>query len=205
VRKDGTMSARARHADVERWRAKIAGKFDSKPEYLIPILQFVQGEEGYLPPEAMEAAARHLRIPESKVYGVASFYAQFNFEPQGKNKLTICRGTACHVRGSGPLLREMENHLGVEAGRTTPDMSFTLETVACFGACALAPVVVINGVVYRQQTGASLKNLVTATQGSGTCSAAKGAPPRKTSRSSTRKAKDGARSQRREKGRVSHG
>lgn len=145
---------------TERWRGKIAESFESRTDQLIPILQFIQNEEGYLPPEAMEAAARHLRLPTSKVYGVASFYAQFNFTPQGRNKLTICRGTACHVRGSGPLLREMEGYLGVGPGGTTEDLSFTLETVACFGACALAPVVVINDVVHRQQTRGSLRKLV---------------------------------------------
>jgi len=160
---------------MERWRGLIAEKFESKPESLIPILQHIQTHEGYQSPQAMEAAARHLRLPTSKVYGVASFYAQFNFTPQGKNKLTVCRGTACHVRGSGPLLREMENYLGVDAGQTTEDMSFTLETVACFGACALAPVVVLNEVVYRQQTRSSLRGLVAHTREQALGAAGKGA------------------------------
>jgi len=145
---------------ASQWIEKIGKNFESKPQYLIPILQFIQGEAGYLAPEAMQAAARYLRISESKVYGVASFYAQFYFEPRGKNTLTICRGTACHVRGSGRLLREMESALNVKPGEATKDMSFSLETVACFGACALAPVVVINDQVYRQQTAASLKKMV---------------------------------------------
>ncbi len=151
------------------WQARIAEKFDSISDYLIPILQYVQGEEGWLSAQAMAAVARHLRLPPSKVYGVASFYAQFHFTPQGRNKLTVCRGTACHVRGSGPLLREMEHSLGIEAGETTEDMSFTLETVACFGACALAPVVVLNNVVHRQQTTASLKSLVAHTKNQTLC------------------------------------
>jgi len=144
----------------EKWEQKIAARFESRPQFLIPILQFMQSEEGYLRPEAMQAAARYLHIPESKVYGVASFYAQFYFEPRGKNTLTVCRGTACHVRGSGRLLSEMENLLQIKPGQTTDDLSFSLETVACFGACALAPVVVINEQVHRQQTPASLKKLV---------------------------------------------
>lgn len=143
-----------------QWIEKIGNNFESKPQYLIPILQFIQNEAGFLAPEAMQAAARYLRISESKVYGVASFYAQFYFEPRGKNTLTICRGTACHVRGSGRLLREMESALNVKPGEATGDMSFSLETVACFGACALAPVVVINEQVHRQQTAASLKKMV---------------------------------------------
>lgn len=143
-----------------QWVEKIGGKFESRPQYLIPILQYIQAEAGYLSPEAMQAAARYLRISDGKLYGVASFYAQFHFEPRGKNTLTICRGTACHVRGSARLLQEMENMLNVKAGETTEDMSFSLETVACFGACALAPVVVINDQVHRQQTPASLKKIV---------------------------------------------
>jgi NADH:ubiquinone oxidoreductase subunit E len=172
---------------MDTWRGKIAEKFASKPEYLIPILQHIQSEEGYLSSQAMEAAARHLRLPTSKVYGVASFYAQFNFTPQGKNKLTVCRGTACHVRGSGPLLREMEGFLGIEPGTTTEDMSFTLETVACFGACALAPVVVINDIVYRQQTRTSLKNLVAHTREQTLCAAGKDAEGGATAKPRTKK------------------
>ncbi|NOZ86679.1 MAG: NAD(P)H-dependent oxidoreductase subunit E [Deltaproteobacteria bacterium] len=145
---------------VETWRKKIAGRFESKDQYLIPALQYIQGQEGYLPPEAMEAAARHLRMPKSKVFGVASFYAQFNFKPQGRHKITICRGTACHVRGSARLLAKVEENLGVHAGETTEDMSFTLETVACFGACALAPVAVVDGKVSGNQTVSKLKQSI---------------------------------------------
>ncbi len=142
------------------WLDRISEKFEPRPQYLIPILQFIQGEEGYLPQEAMGAAARFLRVSESKVYGVASFYAQFYFEPRGRHNVTVCRGTACHVRGSARLLAEMEKQLGVKAGGTTRDLEFSLETVACYGSCALAPVVVVDGKVYRQQTAASLGKLV---------------------------------------------
>jgi NADH-quinone oxidoreductase subunit E len=143
-----------------QWIEKIGKNFDSKPQYLIPILQFIQSDAGYLAPEAMQAAARFLRISESKVYGVASFYAQFYFEPRGKHILTICRGTACHVRGSARLVEEMEKHLDVEAGGTTKDMAFTLETVACVGACALAPLVVVDKKAHGRQTPNSLKKVV---------------------------------------------
>lgn len=154
---------RARASAVAKWMGKISKNFDPEPRYLIPILQFIQNDAGYLQPGAMQAAAAFLKIPESKVFGVASFYAQFHFEPRGRNTITICRGTACHVRGSGPLLRELEKHLGVEAGGTTEDLVFTLETVACYGSCALAPVVVVNKQVHRQQTAATLKALVAQT------------------------------------------
>ena len=116
---------------------------------------------------AMQAAARFLRMSESKVYGVASFYSQFYFSPRGRNTLTVCRGTACHVRGSGRLLNDVQKHLGVEPGQATEDLSFSLETVACFGACALAPVVVLNGQVHRQQTPVSLRRLVDRTRAAG--------------------------------------
>ena len=136
---------------VEKWKKKIARKFESKPQYLIPALQYVQSEEGYLSPEGMSAVSRFLNLSEAKVYGVASFYAQFHFEPRGRNTVTVCRGTACHVRGSGPILADLERKLAVQAGGTTDDLSFSLETVACFGSCALAPVVVANGRVHGRQ------------------------------------------------------
>jgi NADH-quinone oxidoreductase subunit E len=144
----------------DAWRKQIAGQFDSKPEYLIPILQYIQEDAGFLPPESMLATARHLRIPEAKVYGVASFYAQFNFEPQGEHRITICRGTACHVKGSGRIESELSGYMGVPPGGTTEDMLFTLEAVACVGACALAPVVVVSGDVFADQSVASVKRTV---------------------------------------------
>jgi NADH-quinone oxidoreductase subunit E len=145
---------------ADEWRAQIASAYDSRPEYLIPILQLIQADAGYLPPESMVATARHLRIPESKVYGVASFYAQFNFELQGEHKITVCRGTACHVKGSGRIESEMSDHLGVPPGGTTDDLLFTLESVACVGACALAPVVVVNGEVHAAQSVESVQTTI---------------------------------------------
>ena len=145
---------------ADEWRKQIAGEYDSRPEYLIPILQFIQADAGYLPPESMVAAARHLRIPESKVYGVASFYAQFNFELQGEHKITICRGTACHVKGSGRIESEASGYLNVAPGGTTDDLLFTLESVACVGACALAPVVVVDGDVHAAQSVESVQETI---------------------------------------------
>ena len=145
---------------MDDWRKQIADQFESRPEYLIPILQFIQEDAGFLPPESMLATARHIRIPESKVYGVASFYAQFNFEPQGEHRITICRGTACHVKGSGRIETEMSGYMGVPPGGTTDDLLFTLEAVACVGACALAPVVVVSGEVHADQSVASVKKIV---------------------------------------------
>lgn len=111
---------------------------------LIPILQDIQGELGYLPPEAMDAAARFCRMSPVEVYGVATFYAQFKFSPVGRNTIMVCQGTACHVMGGARILEEVANQLGVQPGQTTKDGEYTLETVACIGACALAPAMFVN-------------------------------------------------------------
>jgi len=145
---------------VNRWVKKFDKKFEPKPQNLIPVLQFVQEQEGYLPLETMEAAARFLRIPRAKVFGVASFYAQFHFTPRGRHTITVCRGTACHVRGSGLLLKDAESQLGIAPGGTTEDLAVTLETVACYGSCAVAPVVVVDEVIHHKQTRARLKAVI---------------------------------------------
>jgi NADH-quinone oxidoreductase subunit E len=123
---------------------KVFSTHYRKRDALIPILQEVQGELGYLPPEAMEAAARHCRMSPVEVYGVATFYAQFKFSLTGRNTVMVCQGTACHVMGGARILAEVKSQLGVRPGETTQDMDFTLETVACIGACALAPAMVVN-------------------------------------------------------------
>jgi len=114
---------------------------------ILPVLQNIQRALGYIPRESLPRVAAFLGVPESHVYGVATFYAQFRFSPPGKNTVTVCCGTACHVRGSGRLLRDLEQRLGIRPGETTPDLDFSLDTIACFGSCALAPVVVVNGKV----------------------------------------------------------
>jgi NADH:ubiquinone oxidoreductase subunit E len=111
---------------------------------LIPILQDAQAAFGYLPKEVIADVARHLNVPEASVQGVASFYAQFYFEPQGRHRVRVCRGTACHVRGSAQIRRHMESKLKVKEGQTTPDLLFTYETVACVGCCALSPVMMVD-------------------------------------------------------------
>jgi len=123
---------------------EIFSNYQGSRDALIPILQDIQGEFGYLPPEAMDAAARHCRISPVEVYGVASFYAQFKFNPVGKNIVVACQGTACHVMGGARVLSEIISQLGVQPGETTPDGQFTLETVACVGVCALAPAIFVN-------------------------------------------------------------
>ncbi|TNF24507.1 MAG: NADH-quinone oxidoreductase subunit NuoE [Deltaproteobacteria bacterium] len=121
---------------------------DRRREHLIPVLQEIQERDGYLSRDAMKAVARALELPVSKVYGVATFYNQFRFEPRGKVHCQVCRGTACHVKGSAQVLDTLERAIGVPAGHTTRDGLYSLEVVACMGACGLAPVVTINDEVH---------------------------------------------------------
>ncbi|MFC1623984.1 NADH-quinone oxidoreductase subunit NuoE [Candidatus Omnitrophota bacterium] len=130
----------------------ILSSYEGKEDELIPILQQVQEELGYLPQEAMLEVAKFTGIPESRIYGVASFYAQFRFTPVGRNKVTVCRGTACHVRGAPQILREVERQLGVREGETTKDLEYTVDTVACIGCCALSPCMTINKEVHIKLT-----------------------------------------------------
>jgi len=119
---------------------------------LIPILQAIQKAYGYLPPSVLMAASSRTGIAASRIYGVATFYEQFYLEPHGRHTIKCCRGTACHVKGGRNIIRAISRILGVEEGETTKDMEFTFETVACLGACALAPVMVVDGVYYGKIT-----------------------------------------------------
>jgi NADH-quinone oxidoreductase subunit E len=122
------------------------------PSELIPILQDVQDVFSYVPEQAMKRVAQFLNVADSAVYGVVTFYAQFYLTPQGKHKIKVCQGTACHVHVADEILKAIEGELGVSAGESTADGEFTLERVACFGSCALAPVVVLNDKVYGNVT-----------------------------------------------------
>ncbi len=126
----------------------ILASFRGHRSEIIPILQAVQHEFGYLPEQEMKEIAKFLRVPESQVYGVATFYAQFYFTPRGKHEIKVCLGTACHVRGANKILDALERELGICCGETTSDALFSLEKVACVGSCALAPVVMIDDNVY---------------------------------------------------------
>ncbi len=119
---------------------------------LVPVLQKVQEELRYLPEEAISEIARFLAVSKNEVYGVASFYAQFRFQQPAEHIIRVCQGTACHVRGSPRILEAMELELGIKCGETTKDYKFSLERVACVGACALAPVMLIDETVYRNMT-----------------------------------------------------
>ncbi len=115
-----------------------------RQDELIPILQEVQAEFGYLSEQSMLGIARYVRVPESKVYAVASFYAQFRFTPMGRQRIQVCRGTACYVNNAMQIVEAIKARLGIEVDETTEDLEYTLETVACIGACSLSPCVMIN-------------------------------------------------------------
>ena len=129
-------------------------------ENLIPILQDIQKENGHLSKESIVEVGSFLNIPTSKIFGVATFYNQFRFQPQGKFHIQVCRGTACHVLGSATVLQELEKQLKVKAGETTRDGLFSIEVVACIGACGLAPVVAINGEFHAKVTASSLVEII---------------------------------------------
>jgi NADH-quinone oxidoreductase subunit E len=140
--------------------SQIFTPYQGKRGALIPILQKVQGELGYLSEEAISEVAYFLGISENEVYGVASFYAQFRFKQQGKHTVKVCQGTACHVQDGPHILEEVERELGIQPGETTDDYKFSLERVACFGCCALAPVMVVDNTVYGKMTTAKVKEVL---------------------------------------------
>jgi NADH-quinone oxidoreductase subunit E len=129
-------------------------------EDLIPILQEIQENQGYLSEKAIVRVGEHLNLPTSKIYGVATFYNQFRFEPKGKHHIQVCRGTACHVLGSSTVLAQLEKHLKTKADQTTRDGMFSIEVVACIGACGLAPVICIDGEFHAKVTSESIKEIV---------------------------------------------
>ena len=148
------------NARVEKTMSEIQEEFEGRPDELIPILQGVQEKLGYLPENALMQIAQLTKLPSASVFGVASFYEQFRLAPVGKNIIKVCRGTACHVRGGARILEELEKKLGIKPGENTDDLEYTLETVACFGACALAPIMVINDSVHGKMTVAKGKSLI---------------------------------------------
>jgi NADH-quinone oxidoreductase subunit E len=122
----------------------IVSAHENQRKSLIPILQAIQQNHGYLSELAMEVVAEHLNISPSEVYGVASFYNQFRFHPPGKHQIKVCLGTACHVVGGDIILENFERKLGIKDGETTADREFSIERVACVGCCALAPVAIVD-------------------------------------------------------------
>jgi len=131
-----------------------------KKEMVIPALQKVQDHFGYLPRPAVERVSKQMRIPLSRIYGVATFYAQFKMKPRGRYIIRVCKGTACHIQGSPKIAERIEDILSIESGETTDDLRFTLEEVACIGACALAPVIMINDNPHGRLTPDKVKDIL---------------------------------------------
>jgi len=145
--------------------AEVLRPFRGKKGVTIAVLQQVQEELGYLPREAIDEISRTLRISASEIYGVITFYAQFRTAPRGRHVVRVCRGTACHVRGGGAVLDQVKRELGIEENESTEDMEYTLETVACIGACALAPAMVIDEDTFGQVTPGKASDIFTARRG----------------------------------------
>jgi len=124
---------------------EIVLRYSGDKSYLVPILQDVQKEFNYLPKDALFSVSAHLSVPISRVYEVVTFYKAFSLKPKGRNQLSLCMGTACHVRGAELIARNVEDILGIKEGDTTADLGYSFETVGCLGACALGPVLVVNG------------------------------------------------------------
>lgn len=139
---------------------KNQSAFHSDQKELIHNLHETQREHGYIPPESISKISRQLKISESEIFGVLTFYKAFTLEPRGKHLITICMGTACHVRGAPRILDEFERRLGIGPGETTEDKSFTLETVNCVGACALGPIVISDGTYHGQMKTRDVEKII---------------------------------------------
>jgi NADH-quinone oxidoreductase subunit E len=131
---------------------KILSVFEGKKGGLIPILQRVQEEYGYLPEQALSQIAESMKLPASQVFSVATFYAHFYLTRRGDHLVRICQGTACHVRGARDILETAQHRLGIKTGQTTEDYKYSLQRVACVGSCALAPIMVVDDRIYPQVT-----------------------------------------------------
>jgi NADH-quinone oxidoreductase subunit E len=145
---------------VKQKTKSIVDNYQRDPGMLVSILQDIQAEYNYLPEKVLVEVSRALDTPLSQVYSVATFFKAFSLEPRGRHLINVCLGTACHVRGAVKVLEAIERELAIKAGRTTKDLKFTLETVNCVGACALGPIVIIDGEYYGQMKTDKVKALL---------------------------------------------
>ncbi len=141
---------------MDKTLKEILSNYKGEKSELIPILQAIQSNYGYLPEEVILELSKFIGMPESEIYGVATFYAQFRFDPVGKKHIMVCTGTACHVQGAPQIIEGIERHLEIKEGETTEDMEYSLESVGCLGCCALAPCAMVNEEV---ESKISLKNI----------------------------------------------
>ncbi len=138
----------------------IIDSYQGQTSGLTTILQDIQDEYNYLPPQAVERVAEKMGLPLSQVLHVATFYKAFSLEPRGEHLITVCLGTACHVRGGARLVEQVERLLKIRAGGTTPDLQFTLETVNCVGSCALGPVMIVDGEYYGKMVSSKVERVL---------------------------------------------
>lgn len=129
---------------MEKTLEEILSSYNGEKSELIPVLQDIQSNFGYLSEESIIEVSKFLNMPESEIYGVATFYAQFRFDPIGRKHIMVCKGTACHVLGASQIIEGIERHLGINEGEVTFDLEYSLESVGCLGCCALAPCAMIN-------------------------------------------------------------
>ena len=139
---------------------RVIDELRDEPGALMPIMQRAQDIFGYLPEDVQKYIAKEMDIPVSDVYGVATFYAQFNLEPKGQYTISVCMGTACYVKGSGKIYEKLQEKLGIAGGECTPDGKFSLDACRCVGACGLAPVMTVNDDVYGRLTGDELDEIL---------------------------------------------
>jgi len=148
------------NTEISSYVDSILDKWSNNGSSLISILLDIQSGYNYLPKDALIRVSERLRIPLIQVYSVATFYKSFSLKPRGKHLITVCLGTACHVRGAPEVLNEIENQLNIDVGETTPDNNFTLETVRCLGTCAIGPVVTIDGKYYGQMNSKKIHSIL---------------------------------------------
>jgi len=146
--------------DCEKKVEEIIDAYEGSSDSLISILQDIQAEYRYLPEEAMRLVAEKMTLPLIQIYGVATFFRAFSLEPQGRHVLSVCTGTACHVRGAAAVLDEVQREIGIGPGSTTDDMQFSLETVNCLGACALGPILVVDGKYHGQMVAGKVSKVL---------------------------------------------
>ena len=139
---------------------EITGQIGTDRSALIPLLQAVQEEYGFLPIDVLDELSQEIGTSANEIYGVATFYSMFRFHPPGKHRIQGCQGTACHVRGAVGVINKLQDELGIRSGETTPDGSFDLERVACLGCCALAPVIAVDGKVHGAMNSKKIKSLL---------------------------------------------
>jgi len=144
----------------ENTMKEIISRYPAEKRFSLAIMQDIQRKFNYIPREAMEAISEYLSIPLSKIYGMATFYKALSLNPKGKYVIKVCDGTACHIRSSMVIISELEKLLGIKVGEITPDGLFSIETVNCLGACALAPVMVINGEYYGKLTAQNIAGII---------------------------------------------